>query len=373
MNRRKTPLVLSSLSSGTMLALGLFVLGGLTAFDGRIARAEIEFEATWQPPTYDSVRAAVDKWVDELQPASDVVTTIDALWPDAPKVDGADPNTNANAADLELLDRIAASIAAADPRAAELVRVCRADYAGPSVPNASWLQSDDVPVLVRNNMRLFYARWLAQYGLYDEVLAQLDGLKPADVVDPASLLFYRMVAYQQLVKPDEARAALVQLLEHKDQLPRRFQQVAQLLDRDLASLDDESLDHIARRMNDIRRRLAYGRAGSHVQEIERGVLEDLDQKIDEIEKQQKKQQSQSQSSGGKQSSTPMQDSQLPGMQAPMQVEQRDIGHDSGWGNLPPHEREQALQQIGRDFPANYRDLIEQYFRELATEPTPPAN
>ena len=43
---------------------------------------------------------------------------------------------------------------------------------------------------------------------------------------------------------------------------------------------------------------------------------------------------------------------------------------SGWGDLPPHEREQALQQIGRDFPAHYRDLIEQYFRELATETDP---
>ena len=26
-----------------------------------------------------------------------------------------------------------------------------------------------------------------------------------------------------------------------------------------------------------------------------------------------------------------------------------------------------MQQIGRDFPAHYRDAIEQYFRRLATE------
>ena len=47
---------------------------------------------------------------------------------------------------------------------------------------------------------------------------------------------------------------------------------------------------------------------------------------------------------------------------------KDIGHKSGWGDLPPKEREEALQQMGRDFPAHYRDAIEEYFRKLATEP-----
>jgi hypothetical protein len=63
----------------------------------------------------------------------------------------------------------------------------------------------------------------------------------------------------------------------------------------------------------------------------------------------------------------MEDSRLADLDAPMEVDQRDIGHSSGWGDLPPREREQALQAIGRDFPAHYRDLIEQYFRELAAE------
>ena len=30
-------------------------------------------------------------------------------------------------------------------------------------------------------------------------------------------------------------------------------------------------------------------------------------------------------------------------------------------------RQEALQQIGQEFPAHYRDMIEQYFRKLATE------
>ena len=66
----------------------------------------------------------------------------------------------------------------------------------------------------------------------------------------------------------------------------------------------------------------------------------------------------------------MQDSQIAELKAPMQVDRRDIGNKSGWGDLPPKEREQALQQIGREFPAHYRELVEQYFRELANEQTP---
>jgi hypothetical protein len=158
-------------------------------------------------------------------------------------------------------------------------------------------------------------------------------------------------------------------MEQKPSLPQRFQQVAQLVERDLAGLEDESLDHIARRMNDIRRRLGYGRAGEKVQTIENGVVESLDKKIDKLQKQQQQQCQQAQMGGQMQPSRPMQDSRLPGLKAPMQVEQRDIGNQAGWGDLPPKVRERALQQVGRDFPAHYRDLIEQYFRELASDPT----
>jgi hypothetical protein len=326
------------------------------------ARAEIDFDPTWHPPTYDEVRTAVLEAVEATDPTDEQRDEVQALWPND-ETAGGDRS--------QWLDRAASSLALVDPRAAELVSVCRADYRGPLVPDASWLSDEGLSDFERDNLRVYYARWLGQFGLYDEVLATLSGLEPDDVIDPASLLFSRMIAHQQLVQPDEARAALVQLLEQREALPRRYQQVASLLEKDLESLSDESLDHIARRMSDIRRRLAYGRTGSHVQEIERGVVESLDRKIDKLEQQQQQQQSQSQSSSGSQQSQPMQDSQLPSMRAPMQVDQKDIGNKSDWGDLPPREREQALQQIGRDFPAHYRDLIEQYFRELAAESSSP--
>ena len=65
----------------------------------------------------------------------------------------------------------------------------------------------------------------------------------------------------------------------------------------------------------------------------------------------------------------MQDSRLARLRAPGKVDPRDIGHGSGWGELPDKQREQALQDIAREFPSHYREVIEEYFRQLATEPS----
>jgi hypothetical protein len=327
------------------------------------ARGEIAFEPTWETPTYDSVRASTLKWLDEAAPKDQVAESIRELWPQKAPAD-----VTASA----LLDRVAQTLALASSGAKTLVGQCSRPYEGPSTPRPEWLADSKNADFLRNNLRLYYARWLAQYGLYDEVLEQVGELRPADVVDPAALLFYQMVAYHQLVRPEEARAALAGLMEHEDELPRRYHEVAQLVQRDLGGLEDESLDHIARRMRDVRRRLAYGRAGSKVQAVEKSVLDSLDKKIKDLEEKQKQQQQQSAAQAGKSSgkpNKPMNDSMPAELKGPMKVDQRDIGHQSGWGDLPPKEREQALQQVGREFPAHYRELIEDYFRELANEST----
>ena len=327
------------------------------------SRAAFEFEPSWKPADYSAIRSEVKQWQSGATIDSRAEQELSKLWPET--LDEGDAPT--------LLDRLVRSFAVAYPEVEVLVERCNAPYEGPPLPEVQWLMSAEVPPLVRNNVRLYYARWLAQYGLYDEVLEQVKDLRPADVVDPAALLFYQMAAHHQLVQPEEARTALVHLMEREEELPRRFQQVAQLVQRDLTALDDESLDHIARRMRDIRRRLDYGRAGQKVQAVEQGVLDSLDKKIKDLEKQQQQQQSAAAAGGSSQSQRPMEDSRPAELKAPMQVDRKDIGHESGWGDLPPKEREQALQGVGREFPAHYRELIEDYFQELASESeTPPA-
>ncbi len=96
------------------------------------------------------------------------------------------------------------------------------------------------------------------------------------------------------------------------------------------------------------------------------MIESLDKLIKELEEQQKPA---GQCGGGGniavQPSGPGQP--ILGGKGPGEVDKKNIGNKSGWGDLPPKQREEALQQIGREFPAHYRDVIEQYFRKLASE------
>jgi len=63
----------------------------------------------------------------------------------------------------------------------------------------------------------------------------------------------------------------------------------------------------------------------------------------------------------------MNDSRAAGASGNGDVDRKNIEQKDGWGNLPPAERQQALQQISRDLPTHYREAIEAYFRKLATE------
>ncbi len=102
--------------------------------------------------------------------------------------------------------------------------------------------------------------------------------------------------------------------------------------------------------------------------MEEGVIESLDKLIEEMEKQ--RQQASAAASGSFQPASPAQQSRIMPGKGRGEVTKREIGTQSGWGDLPPKQREEALQQIGRAFPSHYRDAVEQYFRKLANERSP---
>jgi hypothetical protein len=344
----------SRLTSRTWVCLAASVVLFATS-TGQAAGTGLVAQPSWQPVESRLVYQALVDYLDAADVPPGGQTEVRDLW-HSQGADGAD-----------LVDRLAVCLAVTDTRVAELVDYCTHLSPQGSLPEFAWLADSETPRLVRHNMRLYLARALVEAGYYDEAIAWTDGLEPGDVVAPDVLLFYRSVAHHQLVQPDRADAELAQLLQREDDLPLRFQKLSALMQQDLAGLQDESLDHIARRMADVRRRLAQGNSGERVQNVENGVIESLDKLIKKVEQQLQQQQAQSSSSGGQPSSTPMQDSRLAELKAPGKVENRDVGHSSGWGNLPDKDREQALQEIGREFPSHYREVVEQYFRRLASE------
>lgn len=220
----------------------------------------------------------------------------------------------------------------------------------------------------RQVVALWTARQLVRLGRYDEATPLLVKLSVATSPDPATLLFCRAACQYWLLQTEAAEESLARLLEREETIPVRYRQLALLLEADLASLEQDSLDHISRRMRDITRRLDLGHAGPRLRAVQDGVIDSLDKLIKKLEdKQQQQQQAASGAGGGGTGGDgrPMEDSQLAGGKGRGEVTSRDLGDGDDWGTLPPREREEALQQIGRDYPAHYREAIEQYFKRLA--------
>jgi hypothetical protein len=353
------------LMCATALVLGSLAVAEAPAADVKPGR-EFAHRATWKLPAAEVVRQSALEWLAAREvDASDRAQT-ESLWTSA----GAEGN------DGYLLDLVVATLAAGDPRARELARFCSQPRRQVALPDVSWLSDEKLAAFERNNLRLVYGRWLVQESLHDEAAEQLGALKPEDVVDPAALLFYQAVIHHRTLAREPGLAGIARLLENESALPKRFTSVARLMQADLEGLKDESLDHIARRMDDIRRRLDLGRAGPKVRAVEDGVIASLDKLIEEMEKQQQAAAAAAAKAagrGGARPSMPMPDSRPAELKGPGEVAKKPVGSKSGWGDLPPRERQELLQQIGKDFPAHYRDMIEQYFRKLASESGEPAD
>jgi hypothetical protein len=338
----------------------------------------------WAQPS-DGAAATVPPVAAEDTPTTPATVAIDDLagpisaWLDTIEIDAATRDTtlerlnsffDEGSIDPEnALDILVRTLADLDDRAGDLLAWCVVDDPRATPDGWEWLMDSSTTPLLRNNLRLYLGRWYAQRARYDEALHLLDQLEAEMVVAPAMLLFYRSVCLHQLVESERARGEVDRLLTSFQSLPQRYEAIATLLQHDLAGAKEGSLDEIARQMQDVSRRLLLGRSGKRVQGVEAQIVESLDNMIEELEEQQRNQQSSSSNSasGMKSGGSPAQDSQLLGGNGLGNVAPRDIGNKDGWGNLPPKQRDEALQLLGKDLPAHYRTAVEQYFRTLATQ------
>ncbi len=323
-------------------------------------------------------------WLDERKPDEATRKQVENQWPELK------PDVAAETDSKPMLERVVATFSIVDPNYKQVVDLTAKPHGLSKTPEFGWLIDEKTPAFVRNNLRLRLGQWLAQERLYDESLAQLKDLQPSDVVDPAALLFYQSVCHHWMLHKDEGLKTIAKLLEQRKTIPRRYSQLAELMQTDLNALEDDSLDHIARRMNDVTRRLDFGHAGQQVRGVEDGIIASLDKLIKDLEdranamsqmqQQQQDQQQQQQQRDrngqrnrnagdpeGIRSRDPAQESRLARGKGPGNVQSKNIGNKSGWGDLPAKDREEAMQQISKEFPSHYRDIIEQYFKKLASE------
>ena len=332
----------------------LMLAGPTVAMDDELGR-----RASWNQPSLLEAKATLDTWLDDLKLEDALVAQIDEIW------SGLEESSDS----AGVLERTAQTIALAMPEARPLIELCQSVETTETNSHVVLLNSAEMPRLVRNHLRLLYGCWLVEQRMFDESLEQLGDLEPKDVVDPATLLFFQSVAAHRLIDSERCLSTLQRLLEREATLPRRYVELAKLMRVDLKPFKKDSLDEIARMMRNVENRLDLGRAGKRVRQEEEDVIAKLDKLIEKMEEAEADANQGAGGSGGAKQppGAPLPDSIPAGGSGPGNVDPRKLGNKSGWGNLPAKARQEALQQISREFPSHYRDAIEQYFKRIAQE------
>lgn len=326
---------------------------------------QLRRKAEWDWPGVDVYEQHLLSYLDQAQADETLKNRVFDFW-----------NTSEEATrGPEFLDRLLRTAELIDPRI-ESIRRRLTNFDSPPVQpgDIPWLASD-APGWLQDVVRLACGRTLAQRKLYDEALETLAGLSLSQACDPSTLLFYRAVCEHHLLEKEACAASLQSLLARENELPQRYVSLASLMLGDINSVKDDSLDEISRMMRDVQRRLELGRLGSKVRGEEDKIVDKLGKMIEDIEKQiqqQQQNQNQNQKQGGQNQQQPGQmrpanESGIGGETGPGDVDNKDVGDRSGWGNLPPAKRREALQRLSEQLPSHYRNVIEGYFRKLAND------
>ncbi len=350
----------------TLLCLTLIFLAPIQAEqNGKVAaplRETVEGSVKWTLPQSDTVKAQLDDWLRTVEPPPPAIfSQIEALWTHPLPVSSGQLNA-----------RLLESMRLASRPAREYLDACAAlEWNG--VPFAQPVVLPDVPPEIKPSaflcgaLRLHLAQSLVRMHLFDEARDPLEELTPGNCCDPAAALLLKGIVYSKLMqreKGDEALRRFREIAGSDSLLPRRYSEIAKLIEADLKKQKQENEDDlrsVARRMEDVKRRLGTGRTGEKVQEAEQDVLKSLDKIIEKVEKQMKE----CDGDQGQQANNPAKDSKILRQKGPGNVHDKDIGDSAGWGNLPPKEREEALLRMEKEFPSHYRAIIESYFRETA--------
>lgn len=302
------------------------------------------------PPSLDAVRGPLLAWLGTQNPA--LVSQADAI------LAGPEP----------LLERVVAVVALGMPELRSLMHSWSDPAAVPPLTPPPLLRDERLPVIVRANLALWFAREMVQRRLYQEALDALLPVRAEQVVDPAAYYFYRAISENKLRQREAALASVSRLLSSVVEVPDRYRFVAELMRKDMETWRERDLGDIARRMQEIESRLHNYRGGPQTQERQKEVIALLDELIKNIEDQC----NQSQCSGGSSGSnnrisSPLPDSRIVGGQPGKgEVDKKPLIKDEKvWGKMPEKEKVKALENVQRDLPPRFKEAIEAYTKRMA--------
>ena len=206
--------------------------------------------------------------------------------------------------------------------------------------------------------------------------------RPVDETDVATysyfapeIAFLRGYTLLADLRYDEAAVVLSAFLRDYPDSSQRLVVAAEQMLGELQTRQPEQIGEVADLMNFAGRRLNHLDAGESVRTRQQRIVDLLDKLIEEAENNEKN--SSSSSSGGSDGSksqnapsNPMNESKLPGGAPPQGSlgERQRANPAESWGAMPPAERARILQALRDNFPSRYRQLVEQYYEELAKKP-----
>lgn len=317
-----------------------------------VAQAEV-----YSAPSPEAARQQALNWV-SLQGDTQLQEVAEGLW----QFEGTEPTVAVRYATL------LQTFYLVSPQVRELVDACELSQRVLTAQEFAALTQTDADPLYLNNVRLFYARYLTLLTLYDEALEHFQQIDVNYVYDPASCLFYQAVCQHALLMKDDGLATIDELLYSTEDVPLRYSTIAELMKHDLEALEERSLGEVSRQMSDVERRLGLGRAGQQVQRVEDQIIATLDEIIEKLEQQQGG--GGGGGGGGGNPNSPAQDSYVGGRQGTGEVDQRPIGSEDNWGNLPERAETEAKNLINSQFPAHYRRAVEEYLRRIGEREAP---
>jgi hypothetical protein len=246
--------------------------GDAAGADRKPAKETISF-GTLRAPSPDEARGQALAWLKGVGKSDgNTLKAFDAIWAQSER---------------PVLDRVAETLALGDADAAKLLEEARdlSKDAPTAVPEL--LKDTKRPAFYRANLALAYGKALSGRRVYEETLDALKSVMPEQVVDPSAYLFHRAVSEHALLLKTEATRSIARLLDDAVDVPERYKMVSVLMALDMQSWREKDLGEIARKMDNIERRLELARGGPQTQKIQKEVVARLDELIKQLENQAK--------------------------------------------------------------------------------------
>ena len=195
-------------------------------------------------------------------------------------------------------------------------------------------------------------------------------------------LFMRGVCQVHALNYEGALASLEEFVGRYPDAPERLRVGAVQILTELSRRSPGRIGDVRDLLTYARRRIHTGETGKPVIERQKEAVSLLDSLIEEAEEQEKNQGGGGDGEGGGGGGGSPEGNQQPGGGANQSNapggEQRDAKlrkaiakPGDAWGRMPPRERDQILQALQKQYPSQYRELLEQYYRQLSKDASKP--